>query len=327
MPMTTPNSIVDRIRANPRVPAPSHTVFQILKLTNDPESPTKRIAELISQDSGLTAQLLREANSALYGCQTRTSSVADACMRLGLKRVRSAVINKHVVDGLGRARPQGFDPQRYWQSTFAQSVAAKDVCAQLLPEAAESAATAGLLCDIGVGLLAFGIPDEYRRVLDERQHSGAAPLHEIELRILGLTHADVGAAILGDWRLEERILGAVKRHHAPPGELGDDASARFAGIVAAAAALARIALEGPEMERVALLFDYLERLTPEPDALVNRLLDDLVGHIRGSAEVMGVDLGPTDELESNFQDLLKTVPEATGGFSHRPMSRDLFESV
>ncbi len=79
------------------------------------------------------------------------------------------------------------------------------------------------------------------------------------------------------------------------------------------------------MHRVGLLFDYIEMLTPKPEAFVNRLLDDQVGHIRSSAELMGVGLGSTDGLEANFHDFVNSMPETAACFSHRPMSPELFE--
>jgi hypothetical protein len=106
--------------------------------------------------------------------------------------VRAAVINQHVVSGLGKACPPGFHPQRYWQSALAISVAAYDLCKQLLPASAEDAGTAGLLCDIGIGLLAYGITEPYRPLLKEWYAAPQADLEQIEHRALGITHAQWG---------------------------------------------------------------------------------------------------------------------------------------
>ncbi|MCG8406449.1 MAG: HDOD domain-containing protein [Phycisphaerales bacterium] len=315
-------SIVQKIRSNPKIPAPSQTVFKILQLTKDPESDIRDVASLISQDAGLTAQLLRQANSALYGCSSPTSSVSDACMRLGFKRIRSAVINQHIVNGLGDARPPGFDAHRYWQSAFAISVAAGDLCKKLLPKSVEEAGTAGLLCDVGIGLLAFGLPHEYQGVLASRSGPSPLPLHEIEKRKLGLTHAEVGAAVLEDWKLGEEIIEAVKHHHADPMNPDLAELSSFARIIAAASTLAEIALEGSDMDRVSCLFAHVDTLSPEADALVNDLLDGLVAHIQQSAESMSIELGSVDEMKTNFEAMVSSLPDVSGRFSHRPMSRD-----
>ncbi|MBK8268351.1 MAG: HDOD domain-containing protein [Planctomycetes bacterium] len=197
-------SIIERIKASPKIPAPSHTVFKILELTNDPDCPAKKVADVIAGDGGLTAELLRQSNSALYGFSTATSSPLEACVRLGLKRVRSAVINQHIVNGLGKTKPEGFDANKYWQSTLATSVAAKDLCRQIAPAQAEDACTAGLLCDVGIGMLAFGVPKDYTPVLAHFARSGE-PLHRIERRLLEINHAEVASLVLEGWRLDLRF--------------------------------------------------------------------------------------------------------------------------
>ncbi|MCB9854588.1 MAG: HDOD domain-containing protein [Phycisphaerales bacterium] len=324
--MSSTQAIIDQVRASPKIPAPSQTVFKVLELTRDSDCDIRIVASAVSRDSGLTAQLLREANSALYGFNTPTSNVGDACMRLGLKRVRAAVINQHVVDGLGRTKPEGFDTSRYWQSAFATSVAARDICEDILPRLAAAASTAGLLCDFGIGLMAFGIPQRYASVLRQLRMPGARPIHEIERRELGLTHADVGAAILQDWKLETEIIDAVRQHHFDPlMSAADEAPSKFAAAVAAAATLADIALNGSEMEAVGLLFAHVETLSSNPDALVQKLLDNIVKHIQQTAETLKVELGSIDAIKANFEDLSRDIPDVSARMSFKPMDRSAFE--
>ena len=210
--MPSREQILEAIRANPKIPAPPQTVFRILEMTRNPETDIAALAEVIGHDGGLTAQLLRQANSALYGFLSPTSSVADACMRLGLKRIRDAVVNQHVVNGLSNARPPGFRADRYWQAAFATSMAAHDLCRQLLPERADEASTAGLLCDMGIGLLAYGLASPYKAVLDRWSRDPTTHSESIEAGILGITHDDVGAAVLTDWKLDTCIIEAVRCH-------------------------------------------------------------------------------------------------------------------
>jgi len=350
--MPSTQSIIDKIRADPKIPAPSQTVFRILELTKDPNCSVNHVANAVRRDSGLVAQLLREANSALYGFNSPTSSITEACMRLGMKRVRSAVINRHVVDGLGRARPPGFDSNRYWQSAFAMSVAGRDLAGKLLPETAEDAATAGLLCDIGIGLLAFGVPDVYRHVIAALSGPASDSIQDIERRVLGVTHAEVGAAVLTDWKLEGHIIAAVQHHHTDTrkimaqsavsvdervaGDSGgghgephdhdvhedEETRCRFSQIVAAAVTVSDIALNGSDMDRVGNLFDRIESLSDEADALVNQLLDKLVEHIQQSAESLSVEIGSVETMQTHFEDAVASLPNLENRMSYRPMTRD-----
>ncbi len=318
-------SIIDHIKASPRIPAPSHVVFKILELSKDDAAPAKKVADLIASDGGLTAALLQQANSAIFGFKTPTSSPLEACVRLGMKRVRAAVINQHVVNGLGRAKPKQFDASRYWQAALAVSVAARDLCLRLLPDQVEDAGTAGLLCDIGIGMMAYGIPKEYEPVLNEHLRSGL-PLHRIERRLLQVSHAEVAESVLQSWKLDGPILEAVLHHHYETWESAEHKPAKLARITAAAVTLSEIALNGSEMERVETLFAQIDALTSNGDALVGSLLDGLVARIQQSADAFSVELGAMDQMQANFDEMAGIMPDLGARITSSPMSRDQFET-
>lgn len=313
--MPAPAQILAAIRAQPKIPAPSQAVSKVLELTRDPECAVPKLADVISKDPGLTVQLLRQANSALYGCANPTSSVNQACVRLGIKRVRSAVINQHIVNGLSKVFPKSFDPSRFWQSALAISVAAQELAKRVDPSCAEDAGTAGLLCDLGIGLLASAIPEEYKPVLAELPRVGLGGVHRLETPLIGLTHAETAAAVLTDWKLEAPIVDAVKKHHfdlatRAGGESGNEGPSPLARIVRSAVILSEIALDGSEMERIDDLFRHVETLAPQADALVGELLDSLVTTIQATAQSLSVELGDINDMEANLARLVSQALES-----------------
>jgi len=322
--MAASHPTIEQIRSSPKIPAPSQTIFKVLELTRDPQCDLHKVAIILSRDAGLTAQVLRQANSALYGYGAPTSSVATACSRLGLNRVRAAVVNHHVVNSLATVRPPGFNASRYWQAALATSVAAQDLCSRFLPKQAEDAGTAGLLCDIGIGLLAFGVPERYREVLRHPTGLLGEDFVRAEARTLGVTHPEVGAAVLGDWKLDQPIIEAVLYHHVSPRDAAAKKLDRFHQSVAAAGTLTRIALEGSGMESIEALFAQMEALTPKPDEVVGQLLDTLVSHIQETAKTLSLEIGSVEEMQSNFDGLLQRIPDVAAAMSTRPMSRDRF---
>src|SRR6187551_1994974 len=82
------------------------------------------------------------------------------------------------------------------------------------PQLADAAFTAGLLHDIGALVLLHAAPPDYVRALDRKQElngDGAAA----EREIFGVTHAEVGAYLLGLWGIPFPIVEAVAFHHRP----------------------------------------------------------------------------------------------------------------
>ncbi len=325
MTTTSADKLIERIRQNPKIPAPSQAVFQILELTRDPDCGPNALARIISRDGGLPSQLLRQANSALYGFNTTTSSVADACMRLGIKQIRAAVLNQHVVNGLASARPPNFDPHRYWKGALATSVAAKDLAQRFIPNADEDAGTAGLLCDIGIGLVAFGSPDAFRLVCERVPETFSREFAQAETSILGVTHAEIGTVVLSDWGIESCIIDAVRHHHHDPLTPSEEELSQFSRIVAAATTLSAIALDGSDMESVAMLFALIESIAPDADEIVSQLLETLVQHIQATADSLAVEIGSVDNMQNNFAQLMNDLPDTGQAMSFRPMSRDTFE--
>jgi len=93
--------------------------------------------------------------------------------------------------------------------------------------AAHEAFTAGLLHDVGRIVLASNLPEEYAAILTAaREHH--RPLNDEEFDHLGVTHAQVGAYLLGKWGMPAHFVEATALHHAP-----DHALTREFGVLAA----------------------------------------------------------------------------------------------
>lgn len=318
--MPSAEQILQSVRKSPRIPAPSHVVSRVLALSRDPNCNFQMIADAIQRDAALTGEVLRQANSALYAGAKPTSSVKEACVRLGVKRVRAVAINDHVISGLGKACPKGFEPVRYWQGALATSVAARDLASKLVPELAEDAGTAGLLVDVGIGLLAYGAREAYAPALKKIGNVLTSDIEALERQTLGLTHSEVGFAVLSDWKLDAHICEAVRYHHAC--EFPQPASTeRFARIIAMAVTCSRIALCGSDMDCVGQLFEHAGALTSNPDELVAHLVDRLVAHIQMAADELRLELGETDCLARNIGELAENLPDFDLKMSFRPMER------
>ena len=78
----------------------------------------------------------------------------------------------------------------------------------------EVAFAAGIVHDVGKIVLAGGVPDQFEA---SRKLAAAekCPAHEAEHAVLGVTHAEMGAYLLGIWGLPFEIIEAVAYHHTP----------------------------------------------------------------------------------------------------------------
>jgi HD-like signal output (HDOD) protein len=96
--------------------------------------------------------------------------------------------------------------------------------AQLTAQACKSLATgkvspddawlAGLVHDIGYKILVQECPEDLKRAIVLSRAHGQ-PLIQCEKEIIGATHAEIGAYLLGLWGLPYAIVEAVAMHHTP----------------------------------------------------------------------------------------------------------------
>ena len=86
-------------------------------------------------------------------------------------------------------------------------------------EVAGDAYTAGLLHDTGKLVFASACTEDYAHVYDYAGMN-AIPLPDAENEVLGCTHAEVGAYLLGIWGLPHSIIESVAYHHRPADSIG-----------------------------------------------------------------------------------------------------------
>jgi len=203
--------VASAIKSFPGMPG---TAVRLLALIDDPAMRVSQIEEILRHDPGLTANVLRLANSAYFGIPSKVGSIRQAVILLGLKRLIQMVIAACVSAIMDKPVP-GYDlpPGELWRHSIAVSVAAEGLVKELKIEAAEEIFTAALLHDVGKLVLGDFIKDEFKQI--ETAVSQGISFEVAEKIVLGTNHADIGARILTNWLLPSEIVNAVQFHHAP----------------------------------------------------------------------------------------------------------------
>jgi len=195
-------------------PSMPGAAVKLLALVDDPEISVTRIEKILRQDAGLTANLLKLANSAYFGIPSKIGSVRQAVLLLGLKRLIQMVIASCVSAIMDKPVP-GYDlpPGELWRHSLAVTVAAEGLVKELKIEAAEEIFTAALLHDVGKLVLGEFVADDFKKI--DNVLSPEIAFETAEDMVLGTNHADIGARILNQWSLPPGIVNAVRWHHDP----------------------------------------------------------------------------------------------------------------
>jgi putative nucleotidyltransferase with HDIG domain len=197
-----------------KIPAFPPIVLRVLDLASNEEVDVRQLVELITADTALSAQLLRLANSPLFGMTARIDSVQHALMVLGLRRVHNLAMTAATSHYL-RSALRVKELHRCWLHSLACALLSSEL-ARLVSQPEDTAYTAGLLHDIGrLGLL-VAHPEKYVELL--RQLDGGGDALELEKQVFGLNHCEAGEILAQRWGLPAEIQQAARRHHEMPSE-------------------------------------------------------------------------------------------------------------
>ncbi len=204
------DTLLDNIHRLPSLPS---VVNELILALGKEGLSVAELAHGIEKDQALSARALRVANSPFYGMPKPVSSIHDAIVVVGFKAVSSLVTTAALTEYFKPPVLAWFDQSTFWRHSLGAAVSGRKL-APLAGLDPEIGYTAGLLHDIGRLLLVICCAKEYEAVFAWRdQHD--LDLIAAEQELLGLTHADAGAALARHWHFGPEIEAAVARHHAP----------------------------------------------------------------------------------------------------------------
>lgn len=174
------------------------------------------IAETVSNDIGMTVQILKLVNSAYFGLSEPTSNVTKAVSHLGVDTVKYLALTVGIFSQFEFRKLGGISTDVVWHHSTLTASAAKTIAKIESGDqrVIDDAAAAGLLHDIGKLVLAGGYPDRYEAV-GRLAHLKQVEWLIEERRAFEFDHAQVGRYLLALWGLPAAIVDAVAYHHYP----------------------------------------------------------------------------------------------------------------
>jgi putative nucleotidyltransferase with HDIG domain len=205
--------VVSGIDVMPILPA---LYTQIMAELNSKDASSASVGEIISKDIGMTAKVLQLVNSSFFGMPRHVSTPMEAVIFLGIDVVKTLVLSIEVFAAFQERTLSILPVSKIYDHCVRTGVIAKKIAVleKMDKEESDNAMIAGILHDLGRLLLAENFPDEYQEVM-ERVKQDKKGVHVAELEIMGVTHAHIGAYLLGLWGLPDNIVEGVAFHHSP----------------------------------------------------------------------------------------------------------------
>src|SRR6202142_789217 len=195
------------------LPVLPRTYMALREKLSDPDAAVKDVVKLVEQDIAISAKILQLVNSAIFGLPREISSVNTAVSYLGMEMLQNLVLSAGVFRIFENAASlPGFSFEEVQEHSQLTAKIASHIPA---PASIHSAAVvAGLLHDVGKLVLATRAPRHFARALIGAEEE-KRPLFAVEQDLMGVSHAEVGAYLLGIWGLPCPVVEAVAHHHHP----------------------------------------------------------------------------------------------------------------
>ncbi len=195
------------------LPSLPEIYIRVSRLLESDDSDAYQIGQAIQTDPSLTAKVLKIVNSAYFGLPNQVMSISQAISLLGRQQIKQILMGSVLVGVFDEVNNADFSMLDFWQHSIKTAIIARHLAmqnAQIIDH--EAFFTAGLLHDIGRLVIAIVATDILVEINDHVNADGVDIL-QAEFDQLGLTHVDLGGALMKKWDMPSLLTQCVIKHH------------------------------------------------------------------------------------------------------------------
>lgn len=186
---------------------------RVLTLVGREDVHIQQIGDVIKTDPSFSAELLRFANSALFGVRREVKSIPQAIMLVGMNQLKT-MATMVALNRMIRSSVRVAALRKVWQHSLATAIIAEEA-ARLCRLPRDNAYTYGLLHNLGTLGLMSAFPSEYLNMLEVSNENGY-DLLKTERDLFEIDHCAAGAYMAQDWDFPDELAAAIATHHDDP---------------------------------------------------------------------------------------------------------------
>jgi len=194
--------------------SPPILYYQLREKLDDPNTSFEDFAAIIRTDPAMSARLLKIVNSAFYGFDEKVDTLTHALNIIGTEQLTDLALAAIVTSKFKGIPRDLINMETFWMHSIGCGIASRKIAKRMSGVEAEKMYLGGMLHDIGSLIIFKESPEDAKKILLRCKESGEN-LFKVEKEILGYDHAEVGALLLTEWKLADRLAEIVKYHHQP----------------------------------------------------------------------------------------------------------------
>ena len=215
--------ILKKIKQLPPLPESALKIEEVYK---DPNSTFNDMAKILEKDPLLTADILKAANSPLYGFSREINAISQAVGLFGMGTVRGFALASIVKKSFSLdLSPYGITNEMFSELSKKQHALTTSWCLKKENRLLGVLSPAAFLVEIGKVLISQQImadkkEAEFKTALQELQDVEAA-----EREIVGVDTPEVSATIFAQWKFEEGLVDVIRNCQNPDAAEEEDKKA------------------------------------------------------------------------------------------------------
>ncbi len=205
------NELIEQIESLPQFP---ENILELQRKIDDPDVQMGDVAQVLSRDPSLTADLLRTVNSARYMLPRRMDNVVEAVKVVGLRGLKQMLYSYGTRRVLGESDTE--TGRHLWEHSQKTAFYAYGIARNVYrrKEILDDVYVGGILHDMGKIVFSNIHPDVIDRMMSYCRRQGI-PSTLLEAMSDGIDHAEVGGRLAERWNFPEALVQSIRYHHAP----------------------------------------------------------------------------------------------------------------
>lgn len=190
----------------PAMPRQAQKAFELsIKSQVEP----KDFIEIIESDEGLTARVLKIANSAFFGRKEKCETIKEAVVIIGGQELKNLLCANALTELFPSSHPLR---TKLWQHDIAVGIATRLIAQRNNPRVAGNAFIVGLMHDIGKLLLLQRYSNDYEKIFNNLEID-SKNLTQAEEDLFLCNHCELGQVLGEKWNFSEELIDCIAYHH------------------------------------------------------------------------------------------------------------------
>jgi len=209
--MTTRREVFLKLQNTKKLPTPSKTTLEVIRLCRSETASLNDIAGIIQTDPALSAELLKYANAAFLATGVQVVSIQRATVKLGMQTVVNLAIGFSLLSRNKQGKCSNFNYGKFWSTALLQAIAAKTIAGLVKEFDPEELFICALLSHMGELALASLYPEAYATVIaDEPSDLIRKTMEKDEFEI---DSSELTVELFLDWGLPAHFALAAGFHN------------------------------------------------------------------------------------------------------------------